>query len=58
MSLAYKSDLLPIIFDKKELKKRNKCIEKLVNGKIIEKATSAAIEAIQTAAMIVTSTVH
>ncbi len=63
LSLAYRSNLLSIIFDKKELKKRNKRIEKLVNGEIIGKATSDAIEAIQAVALIaattaITPTVH
>jgi len=56
LSLAYKSDLLSVIFDGKELKKRNKRIEKLVNGEIIGKATSDAIEAIRAAVLIATTT--
>ena len=56
LSLAYKSNLLSIIFDKKELKARKNRIEGLVNGEIIGKATANAIEAVQAAIMIAAMT--
>lgn len=56
LSLADKTNLLSIIFDKKELKKRNKHIERIVNGEIIGKAASEAIEAVRAAAIAAATT--
>ena len=50
VSLAKSSNLLPIIFDKKELKGRKDRLENLINGDVTGKATKEAIEAAQAAA--------
>lgn len=52
ISLAKSSDLLKIIFDKKELKKRKERIEKIINGEIVGEATKEAIQAMQAAVMV------
>lgn len=51
-SLAKSTDLLKVVFDKKELKNRKKRIEQIVNGEIIGKAAKEAIEAVQAAVMV------
>ncbi|MFC2118045.1 GPP34 family phosphoprotein [Bacteroidota bacterium] len=52
VSIASKTNLLKVIFDRKELKLRKKRIEKIVSGDVIGKATKEAIEAIQAAIMV------
>jgi hypothetical protein len=52
ISLASSANLLRIPFDKKELKKRKKRIEQLVNGELMGKATKQAVEAAQAAAVV------
>ncbi len=49
ISLAQNSNLLHIVFDKKELKQRKARIKQLINGEITGKATKEAIEAMQAA---------
>ena len=56
LSLAYKSNLLTIIIDKKQLKERKKRIEKLVNGELIGKAAADAISAVQAAILVAATT--
>jgi Golgi phosphoprotein 3 len=51
VSLANSVGLLNIVFDKKELKKRRDRIEKIVNGEIVGKAATEAIQAVQAAIM-------
>lgn len=51
VSLANSVGLLNIVFDKKELKKRKGRIEKIVNGEIVGKAATEAIQAVQAAIM-------
>lgn len=51
VSLANSIGLLNIVFDKKELKKRRDRIEKIVNGEIVGKAATEAIQAVQAAIM-------
>ena len=48
-SLANASNLLKYSFDRKELKRRKRRLEQLVNGEIAGKATKDAIEAMQAA---------
>jgi len=52
LSLANSAELLRLTFDKKELKRRKKRIEQIVNGEIAGKAAKEAIEAIQAAIMV------
>ena len=52
LSLANSTQLLKVIFDKKELKSRKKRIERIVNGELIGKATKEAIEAVQAAVFV------
>jgi Golgi phosphoprotein 3 len=47
LSLANSSNLLNMVFDKKELKSRKKRIQQIVNGEIAGKAAKEAIEAIE-----------
>ncbi len=51
VSLAHSSDVLKVVFDKKELKARKDRIEKIMNGELTGKATREAIEAVQAAVM-------
>ena len=52
LSLANSAGLLSIPFDKRELKKRKKRIEQVVNGEMMGKATKEAVEAAQAAVMV------
>ncbi len=52
ISLAKAADLLRIPFDKKDLKKRKKRIDQIVNGEMMGKATRQAVEAAQAAVMV------
>ncbi|MBN2416617.1 GPP34 family phosphoprotein [bacterium] len=52
ISLAKSTDLLKVVFDKKDLKAHKKRIEQIVNGEIIGKAAKEAIEAVQAAVMV------
>lgn len=56
LSLAHKTGLLTIIFDKKKLKERKKRIEKIVNGEIIGKAASDVIAGVRAAIAVTTMT--
>ena len=51
VSLANAVGLLNIVFDKKELKKRKERIERIVNGEVVGKAATEAIQAVQAAIM-------
>lgn len=52
LSLANGANLLSIPFDKRELKKQKKRIERIVNGEMMGKATKGAVEAAQAAVMV------
>ena len=52
LSLAKSTNILPKIFDKKQLKQRKKRIEQIVNGEITGKAAKDAIDAMQAAIMV------
>ena len=52
ISLAKAADLLRIPFDKKDLKKRKKRIDQILNGEMMGKATKEAVEAAQAAVMV------
>jgi len=52
MSLASSTGILPVIFDKKDLKARKKRIEQIVNGEVAGKAAKDAIAAMQAAIMV------
>ncbi len=52
VSLASSTNILPVVFDKKELKARKKRIEHIANGEVTGKAAKDAIAAAQTAAMV------
>ena len=52
VSLAKSTNILPAVFDKKELKARRKRIEQIVNGEIMGKAAKEAIEAAQAAVIV------
>ena len=52
ISLADSTRLLPIVFDRKELKARKRRIKQITDGELIGKAAREAIEAAQTAVMI------
>ena len=54
ISIAKSADLLKMAFDKKELKKRKKRIEQIINGDLAGKATQEAIQAMQAAVMVAT----
>jgi len=56
LSLAYKTDLLKIVFDGKRIKERNQRIKNLINGEIIGKAAGDAIAAVQTAIIVASIT--
>ena len=51
-STPYSAGLLKNIFDKRELKKRKKRIQQIMNGEMIGKATREAIETMEAAVMI------
>ncbi len=52
LSLANGAGLLSIPFDKGELKKQKKRIERIANGEMMGKATKGAVEAAQAAVMV------
>ncbi len=52
LSLANGANLLSIPFDKRELQKQKKRIERLGNGEMMGKATKGAVEAAQAAVMV------
>lgn len=52
ISLAGSADLLKLVIDKKELKRRKQRIAQISNGELTGKATRAAIEAMQAAVMV------
>jgi hypothetical protein len=52
LSLANSASVLKVNFDRKELKRRKKRIEMVVNGDLAGKATKEAIEAMQAAVMV------
>ena len=52
VSLAHRSGLLKVTFDKKRLKERKARIERIVSGDLTGHAAKAAIEAMQAAAMV------
>lgn len=52
ISLANAANLLRIPFDKKDLKKRKKRIDQIINGEMMGKATKQAVEAAQAAVMV------
>jgi hypothetical protein len=52
LSLAKHTNLLQVIFDKKDLKTRKERIDKLINGEISGQATKEAVEAMQAAVMV------
>lgn len=54
VALCQGADVLRHIFDKKELKKRKKRIEQIINGEVIGKATKEVIDAVQTAVIFAT----
>jgi hypothetical protein len=64
LSLAHSSDLLKVLFDKKELKSRKSHIEQLADGNTLGDATKAAVQSAQAAIMVatmipvITTTVH
>jgi hypothetical protein len=60
VSLANATNLLKVVFDKKELKRRKERIEKITNGEVIGKAATQAIQAVHaaiTAAVIIPTVV-
>jgi len=52
LSLANSTGLLKVVFDKKELKGRKARIKQIVNGEIMGKAATEAIQAMQAAVMV------
>jgi Golgi phosphoprotein 3 len=52
VSLASSTNILPVVFNRKELKARKKRIEQIANGEVAGKAAQDAIAAAQTAAMV------
>lgn len=52
VSLASSTGILPVVFNKKELKARKKRIEQITNGEVTGKAAKDAIAAMQAAVMI------
>ncbi len=56
LSLAYKTDLLKIVIDKKKLKEREMRIGRLINGEMIGKAAGDAIAAVQAAILVASIT--
>jgi Golgi phosphoprotein 3 len=53
VSLADSSSILPVVFDKKQLKKRQERIEEIRSGDLTQGATKSAIQAAQTVLMMV-----
>jgi hypothetical protein len=64
LSLAHGAQLLPVVFDKRELKRRKDRLEQITRGDLTGQATREAIEAMQAAVMVavlipaITSSVH
>ena len=52
VSLASSTNILPVIFNKKELKARKKRLDQIVNGEVTGKAAKDAIAAMQAAVMV------
>ena len=52
VSLANNAEILKVVFDKKELRRRKQRIEQIVNGEIMGRAAKEAIEAMQAAVMV------
>ncbi len=52
LSLAKSANILPVIFDKRDLKQRKKRIDQVVNGDLCGKATKEAIDAMHAAIMV------
>lgn len=52
LSLARSAGILPVVFDKKQLKTRKARIEQVVNGELTGKAAKEAIEAMQAAVFV------
>lgn len=52
LSLAKSADVLKVNFDRKELKRRKKRIEQVINGEVTGKATKEAIDAMQAAVLV------
>ncbi len=52
VSLASSASILPIVFDKKQLRKRKARIKQIVNGEVTGKAAKQAIDAMQAAVMV------
>ena len=52
LSLANSTGLLKVVFDKKELKSRKARIKQIVDGEVMGKAATEAIQAMQAAIMV------
>ena len=52
VSLANNAEILKVVFDKKELRRRKQRIEQIVNGEIMGRAAKEAIQAMQAAVMV------
>lgn len=52
VALAHSADLLPIVFDRKELKRRRRRLKQLREGQLVGKATREAVEAARAAAVV------
>jgi len=52
VSLAESTGILPVVFDKKQLKKRKERIEEIRSGDLTQEATKAAVQAAQTAILL------
>lgn len=52
ISLANSTNILRVVFDKRQLKARKKRIERIVNGEVTGKAARDAIQAMQAAVMV------
>lgn len=54
VSLANNAEILKVVFDKKDLRRRKQRIEQIVNGEVMGRAAKEAIQAMQTAVMVAT----
>lgn len=54
LSLAKSTELLKVVFDKKQLKTRKERIEQIVNGEMMGKAAKEAVDAAMAAVMVAT----
>ena len=52
VSLAHNAQMLKVVFDKKELRRRKQRIEQVVNGEVMGQAAKEAIQAMQAAVMV------